>query len=65
MAKIKAKEAAQCALAGSLAGAEAAGTANDSFTESEPAGSTPDIASEAPFEESLPVVTNTSHLPIR
>ena len=65
MARIKAKEAAQCALAGSLAGAEAAGTADDSLIELEPAGSTADVASEASFEESLPVVTNTSHFPIR
>ena len=65
MARIKAKEAAQCALAGSLAGAEAAGAANDSFIELEPAGSTADFALAASFEESLPVVTNTSHLPIR
>ncbi len=62
MARIRAKEAAQCALVGPLAGAEAAGTADDSFIELEPVGSTADVASEASFEESLPVVTNTSRL---
>tara|TARA_Y100001934_G_scaffold105669_1_gene129909 strand:+ start:223 stop:420 length:198 start_codon:yes stop_codon:yes gene_type:complete len=65
MARIRAKEAAQCALAGFFAGAEAAGTADDSFIESEPAGSAADIALEASFEESLPVVTNTSHFPFK